>query len=67
MIVAYRTEERAFFLYGFAKNARDNIGVDELQSLRDLAVELLAGDDAVLEQAKAEGELQEIKNGETAE
>lgn len=25
MIVAYRTEDLAFFLYGFAKNERDNI------------------------------------------
>lgn len=66
MIVAYRTEERAFFLYGFAKNARDNLEDDELQTLRDVAADMLARDDATLERAKVEGELQEIENGETA-
>src|ERR1700683_1838925 len=29
-IIAYRAGDRAVFLYGFAKNERDNIGDDEL-------------------------------------
>jgi hypothetical protein len=33
-IVGYRSQERAVFLYGFAKNERDNIKADELESLR---------------------------------
>ena len=31
-ILAYRSGERAVFLYGFAKNQRDNIGADELET-----------------------------------
>jgi len=65
MIVACRTADKAFFLYGFAKNALDNIEDDELQTLRDLAFDMLARDDTILERAKAAGELQEIDNGET--
>ena len=65
MIVAYRTEDRAFFLYCFAKNAGDNLEDDELQTLRDVAGDTLARDDDALERAKVEGELQEITNGET--
>ncbi len=30
MIVAYRVKDRAVFLYGFAKNERENIDSDEL-------------------------------------
>ncbi|WP_145206900.1 MULTISPECIES: type II toxin-antitoxin system RelE/ParE family toxin [Sphingomonadaceae] len=66
MIVAYRTEERAFFLYGFAKNERDNIEDDELQTLRDIAAEFLKHDDTALDDAVGEGKLQEIDNGEEA-
>jgi len=64
MIVVYRTKERAFFVFGFAKNSRDNIEDDELQTLRDVTVELLARDDAALDRAKTTGELQEIDNGD---
>ena len=66
MIVAYRTEERAFFLYGFAKSERENIEENELEALRVVAAEVLVRDDAALERAKAEGELEEIGNGEEA-
>lgn len=64
MIVAYRTEDRAFFVYGFAKNERDNIEDSELQTLRDIAAELLGQDDAALDAAVGKGALQEIENGE---
>jgi hypothetical protein len=64
MIVVYRAKDRAFFVYGFAKNARGNIEDDELQTLRDLAAELLTREDAALERAIAGGELEEIDNGE---
>lgn len=66
MIVAYRTEERAFFLYGFAKSERENIEENELEALRVVAAEVLVRDDAALERAKAEGELEEIGNDEEA-
>lgn len=37
MLVAYRARGRAVFLYGFAKNEQENIGLDELESLREIA------------------------------
>lgn len=36
-LVAFRAGERAFFVYGFAKNERDNITPAELKALRELA------------------------------
>jgi hypothetical protein len=66
MIVAYRTENRAFFLYGFAKNERENIDDDELQTLRDIAADLLTQGDHVLDEAVRDGKLQEVENGEEA-
>ena len=66
MILAYRTEDRAFFLYGFAKSERENIEDDELQTLRDIAAAFLANDDTALDEAVSIGKLQEIENGEEA-
>lgn len=66
MIVAYRTADRAFFLYGFAKSERENIEDDELQTLRDIAAAFLANDDTALDEAVSIGKLQEIENGEEA-
>lgn len=37
-IIAYKYHKRAVFLYGFAKNERENISEDELTSLKELAV-----------------------------
>ncbi|MDH6268380.1 hypothetical protein M2360_003785 [Rhizobium sp. SG_E_25_P2] len=47
-------------MYGFEKSDRGNIGVDELETLRDLARNLLALDAAGLECAVAEERLKEI-------
>jgi len=60
MIVVYRTQSRAFFIYGFAKNERGNIKDDELQSFRDIAKDLLGHSDAVLDKAVRAGKLREI-------
>jgi len=61
MVVAYRTQERSFFLYGFAKNDRDNIEDDELQALRIIGANWLAASDEVVAQAIDAGDLQEIE------
>ena len=66
MIVAYRTEDRAFFLYAFAKNERENIEDSELQTLRDIGNELLAHGDSALDEAVRNGKLLEIENVEKA-
>ncbi len=60
MIVIYRAKERAVFLYGFAKNDRENIEDDQLQTMRETAAEFLAHDDAALDAAVRLGKIQEI-------
>lgn len=41
VIIAYRAGVRAVYLYGFAKNEKDNIVEDELDGLRQIADDLL--------------------------
>ncbi len=48
-IVAFKIEECAFFIYGFAKNERANIKQDELKALKAYAKELLSYSDKDLE------------------
>jgi len=60
MLVAFRAEGRAVFLYGFAKNEREDIGPDELLSLRDIAAAWLAADSERMVQALEADELQEV-------
>lgn len=60
MMVAYRANGRAVFLYGFAKNERDNIAPDELQSPREIAAGWLAANTTEIAQAIEEEALQEI-------
>jgi hypothetical protein len=48
------------FLYGFAKNERDNIHPDELLTLREIAGKWLAADTKRIVQALNEDVLQEV-------
>jgi hypothetical protein len=59
-IVAYCAKQRAVFLYGFAKNERENIEPNELLTFRNIAADLLAADSARIAQAIENGVLQEI-------
>lgn len=43
-LIAYRTEARAIFVYGFAKSAKDNVSAAELAALKRLATEYLGYD-----------------------
>ncbi|MBL1276423.1 MAG: type II toxin-antitoxin system RelE/ParE family toxin [Ectothiorhodospiraceae bacterium] len=63
-IIAYRIEDKAFFVYGFAKNARANISSDELKAFKKLANELLSHRDAVLDKAIKEGKFFEVITNE---
>jgi hypothetical protein len=63
-IVLFRTGERAFFVYGFAKNARATIRPDELLGFKRLAAEMLSYDDAALAKAVAGGALEEVRSDE---
>lgn len=61
MLVAFRFNARAVFLYGFAKNERENIDSDELATLREIAAAWLSADTGQIERAAAEGVLQELE------
>lgn len=61
-IVLFRKDERAFFVFGFAKNAQDNIDKKELKAFRALADEMLGYDDKALLTATKSGALTEVKD-----
>lgn len=62
-LIAYRLNERAVFLYGFAKNERANIDDDELNEWRRIGRLYLALDDRKIETAIAALELVEVSHG----
>jgi hypothetical protein len=59
-IIAWRSKQRSIFVYGFAKNRRDNISDADLTAFRDLAALLLGYDGAELKRAVVAGELLEV-------
>ncbi len=61
-LVAYRVEDKAFFVYGFAKNAKSNIRSDELKGLKLLATQLLGYSDKELKKAVEKNVLFEVNN-----
>jgi len=60
-IVLYKRDDRAFFLYGFAKNQRTNINSKELKAIKRLAKELLGYSELGLNKAVLSGELIEVR------
>ncbi len=60
LLIAYQSGDRAVFLYGFAKNERENIEDDELTTLREIAAGWLEADDEYLENAIKKRFLQEV-------
>ena len=64
MLIAYRARGRAVFLYGFAKNEQENIGPDEVASLREIAAAWLDADADRITGAIEARELQEVEHGE---
>ena len=59
-IVAYCRGGRAIFLYGFAKNDRDNIGPNELDELRKIGNNWLQVSQQRIAEALDQGLLEEI-------
>lgn len=59
-IVALKIEDKAFFIYGFAKNQRENIDEKELKALKLLAAHLLNYDQKALDRALKAQELVEV-------
>ena len=63
VIAAGAPRQRWVFLYGFGKNERHNIDVDELRALKQIAAVVLAMAPTQIEQALTAGELMELGNG----
>jgi len=59
-LVVYQQADKAFFVYGFAKNERANISDKELKALKLLATELLGYTKPALVKAIKTGELIEV-------
>ncbi|SCK09564.1 hypothetical protein VAR608DRAFT_0355 [Variovorax sp. HW608] len=59
-LVATNKGDRWFFVFGFEKNDRANISDEELAGLQAIATDLLARTAKQLEEAVADGTLQEI-------
>ncbi len=59
-LVATRRSGHWFFVYGFEKNERSNISNEELESLQEIAQQLLARTLSELDVAVQDGSLQEI-------
>jgi hypothetical protein len=59
-LIVFRAGTRAFFVHGFAKNEKDNIGKDELIALKKLASDLLGYDDKAIDRVVASGTLTEV-------
>ena len=66
-LIAYRRSERAVFLFGFAKNERDNVDDDELEALRGRGQVFLALSTEQLAQLLTEGDLTEVEYDEKSE
>ena len=62
MIVAYRSHDRAVFVFGFAKSEQENVGPEDLKTAKDIASELLAASDDQLNAAVAAERILEIRN-----
>src|SRR5579863_7374458 len=64
-IILYRAAERAFFVYGFAKNDRNNIDDGEEALFRKAAGYVLGLSDAQLAELIGKGQFSEVQeNGE---
>lgn len=63
-IIAYRIEDKAFYMYGFAKKKRANIDDEELKVFKSVAKDLLEHDDKKLDQLVKEETLFEVIDDE---
>ena len=59
-LVATNQGNRWFFVFGFEKNERANVSDEELEGLQAIAADLLARTGQQLDEAVADGALQEI-------
>lgn len=62
-LIAYRTHEKAIFLFGFAKSNQENISADDERNLKDYSALLLALKREEIELMIENGELLEVPYG----
>ena len=62
MLIGIRSD-LAIFLFGFAKNERDNIDDDQLKTLREIVASWFAADQKKITQALNDGLLIEVQDG----
>ena len=60
-LIVYRAEDRAIFVFGFAKSEREDLEADELKDLRKAARLLFAYNAEQLEEAVVNDELWEVR------
>jgi hypothetical protein len=60
-LIVYRAEDRAIFVFGFAKSEREDLEPDELKDLRKTARLLLAYNAEQLEEAVVNDEIWEVR------
>lgn len=60
-LLAFKSKERACFIYGFPKNVRDNIDDKDKRALKALAKELLGCDAKAIRKAIKANELREVR------
>ncbi|CCD97639.1 type II toxin-antitoxin system RelE/ParE family toxin [Bradyrhizobium sp. STM 3809] len=63
MLIAFRSGDRSVFLFGFAKNERDNIDSKQLKTLREASVMWLQATPQQIAAAIRNGLLIEVRNG----
>ena len=63
VILASNLGDRWVFMFGFAKNERDNVDDDELRLMKRLTSAFLEMDDRMLKQALTSGDILEIHHG----
>ncbi|KAF0249982.1 MAG: hypothetical protein FD167_620 [bacterium] len=63
-IILYQKANKAFFVYGFAKNEQANIAEHEERAFKDLAIKFFTYSDDELAQAVADETFKEINSDE---
>jgi hypothetical protein len=61
ILMAFQAERRTVFVYGFAKNERENIQPDELEFWRSVAKAFIGLNESQLKTLLDEGEIHEVK------
>ncbi len=66
-LIAFRNDHRAVFLFGFPKNAKDNITDDELNAANTLGASCLKLTDAKIDQAVEDKQLIKVEHDDEDE